>query len=127
MVQSFVIGEAYLEGSHIKQAFTKDSSTNSPFSTADNIRFPPIRPEQELDLTLLGKNPFPVPDARDGPTAKQTGSRTAIFADLAEDDIPLLDEIPEPETSITELHQQKKSFASSASDASDALEDQNTN
>lgn len=103
VVQAFVIGEAYLEGSHSEEAITKDLAMNSPFLTADNIRFPPVKPERELDLTTFGKNPFPVPDALDGTISVATGSRTVTFADLAEEGIQALDEVPEPDTSISEL------------------------
>ena len=103
VVEAFVVGEAFLEGSHGEEAITKDLKMNSPFLTADNIRFPPVKSEMDIDLILFGKDPFPVHDAFDGTATVRTNVRTKTFMDLANHGIRAMPELPEPEVAIPEL------------------------
>lgn len=103
VVQAYVVGEAYLEGSHGDAAITKDLLMNSPSLTADNLRFPPVKAESDIDLEYLGRNPFHVFSASDGEKVPSTSGRTMTFTDLANDGARPLDQEPEPPAIIPEL------------------------
>ena len=83
VVQAYVVGEAHLEGSHSEAAIMKDLHMNSPFLTADNIRFPPVKAESDIDLEYFGKSPFLVLNASDGASVAPTSCRNMTFTDLA--------------------------------------------
>ena len=111
VVQAYVVGEAYLEGSHSEAAITKDLQTYSPFLTADNIRFPPVKAGSDIDLQYLGRNPFPVLNASDGVSVMPTSRRTMTFTDLANEGIHPVEDIPERAEIIPELLQDLDSRA----------------
>ena len=105
VVQAYVVGEAHLEGSHSDAAITKDLGVNSPFLTADNIRFPPVKVLDDIDLEYLAQNPLPIPNAFDGVNTVLTSSRTMTFTDLANEGVQPIDDMPEPAEIVPELLQ----------------------
>ena len=62
--QAYVVAESHLEGSHSDAAITKDLGVNSPFLTADNILFPPVKALEDIDVEYLAQNPLPIVEPR---------------------------------------------------------------
>ena len=103
VMQAYVVGEAHLEGSHSDAAITKDLGVNSPFPTADNILFPPVKALDDIDVEYLAQNPLPIPNAFDGVNTVLTSSRTMTFMDLANEGVQPIDDMPEPAGIVSEL------------------------